>query len=70
MEEEDNEFLILILITNICCVIDCINYYIIAKRNGIAAIKLIFKELMVISMWPNHFGAIVNKQKALCKKLA
>jgi hypothetical protein len=30
----------LILITNICCVFDWINYYIIAKHNGMAPIKV------------------------------
>jgi hypothetical protein len=36
----------LILITNICCVIGWINYYIIVKHNGMVTIKMKLQFIM------------------------
>jgi len=41
----------LILITNICCIIDWINYYIIAKHNGMAPIRQNYISAYALFGW-------------------
>ena len=52
----------LILITNKCCVIDWINYYIIAKHNGMAPIK---QNCTSVYFSPNIFGLWTGVHKIL-----
>jgi len=48
----------LILITNICCVIDWINYCVIAKHNGMAPIKKNHRFASIFYSWNQAFSII------------
>jgi len=47
----------LILIANICCVFDWINYYIIAKHNGKAPIK---HNPNIYRLWSSRFSLMTG----------
>ena len=59
----------LILITNVFCVVDWINYYVIAKQNGMTPIRVITSQAQSINLYKNTGTKRLNEPKQVAEFL-